>query len=86
MHIDDLFYSPKRSLAVFTQVRLHLYRREITMQDYFLPLRLDTLTGLRVKSSEHHTPSRLISLAIRGADKVGQFRPRRKIKTCRCAA
>jgi hypothetical protein len=81
MHIDDFFHSPKGRIAAFAEMQLHLYRHDISLQDYFLPLQLDTLSSPRVKSREQHGSSRLLSLAILGADKVGQFGARRKIKT-----
>jgi hypothetical protein len=81
MDIDDLFHSTAGRIAAFAQMQLHLYRHDISLQDYFLPLQLDTGTSPRFKSREQRASSRLISLAIRGSDAVGQLRPRRKIKT-----
>ena len=62
-------------------MQLHLYRHDISLQDYFLPLQLDTLTTPRVKFGDQRATNRLVTLAIHGADKVSQLRPRRKIKT-----
>src|SRR4029077_4780469 len=80
MYIDDLFHSPLGRIAAFAEMQLHLYRRDISLQDYFEALQLDTLTSPRANSREQRVSSRLVSWAIHGADKVSQFRPRRKIK------
>jgi hypothetical protein len=81
MDIDDLFHSPRDRIATFAQMQLHLYRHDISLQDYFEALQLDTLTSPRVNSCDQRLSSRLITWAIHGADKVSRFRPRRKIKT-----
>jgi hypothetical protein len=81
MKIDDLFHSPGSKLAAFAQLQLHLYRHDPSLQDYFEPLQLDTLTSPRVKSADRSTINRFISWGIRGADRFSQFRPRRTIKT-----
>ena len=60
---------------------MHLYRQDISLQDYFEALLLDTLTSPRAHSREQRASSRLVTWAIHGADKVSQFRSRRKIKT-----
>jgi hypothetical protein len=81
MYIDDLFHSPLGRIAAFAEMQLHLYRHDTSLQDYFEALQLDTLTSPRANSREQRVSSRLVSWAIDGADKVSQFRPRRKIKT-----
>ena len=81
MDIDDLFHSPVGRIAAFSQMQLHLYRHDISLQDYFVALQLDTLTSPRVNSRDQRASSRLITWAIHGADKLSQLRPRRKIKT-----
>lgn len=82
MDVHDLFHSPKGSrVAAFSLAQLHLYRHDISLQDYFLPLQLDTLNGPRANSRDQRASSRLITWATLGADKVSQLRPRRKIKT-----
>ena len=80
MYIDDLFHSPLGRIAAFAEMQLHLYRHDISLQDYFEALQLDTLTSPRANSREQRVSSRLVSWAIHAADKVSQFRPRRKIK------
>ena len=81
MDIDDLFHSPGSRIAAFAQMQLHLYRHDISLQDYFMMLQLDTLTSPRANSRDQRTFSRLTKGVIHGADTVSQIRPRRKIKT-----
>src|SRR3981081_4201817 len=81
MDIHDLFRSPGSRLAAFSQIQLHLYQHDVSLQDYFMMLQLDALTSPRVSSRNQGVSRRLINWAIHGPDKVSQFRPRRKIKT-----
>jgi hypothetical protein len=81
MYIDDLFHSPVDRIAAFAKMQVLLYRHDVSLQDYFLPLQLDTLTSPRVNFHEGSTLRRLISLTVRGADKVTQLLPHRRIKT-----
>lgn len=81
MYIDDLFHSPVDRIAAFSEMQLHLYREDISLQDYFLPLQLDTLTSPRINTGDQRTANRFINSAIYGADKVSRLCPRRKIKT-----
>jgi len=81
MDIDDLFHSPGNRIAAFSQMQLHLYRNDISLQDYFEALQLDTFSSARIKYRKQPVPRRLITWAIDGADKVSLLRPRRKI-TC----
>jgi hypothetical protein len=81
MDIDDLFHSPGSRIAAFAEMQLHLYRHDVSLQDYFLPLQMDTLASARVNSRDQEASRRLITWTIRSADKVSQLSPRRKIKT-----
>ena len=80
MYIDDLFHSPVDRIAAFAKMQVLLYRRDVCLQDYFLPLQLDTLTSARVNYHEGSALRRLISATVRGADKVTQLLPHRRIK------
>jgi hypothetical protein len=80
MYIDDLFHSPVGRIAAFAEMQLHLYRHDTSLQDYFEALQTDTQTSPRVQSRELRASNRLVTWAIRGADKVSQLHPRRKIK------
>jgi hypothetical protein len=82
MGISDLFHSPKGSrVAAFAEMQLHLYRQDVSLQDYFMMLQVDTLNSDRVHSCDQNTSRRLITGAIYAADRVSRFRPRRTIKT-----
>lgn len=81
MDLDGLFHSPVDRIAAFAKIQLHLYRHDVSLQDYFMMLQLDTLITPRANFRGQRTSSRLINWAIHGADKVRQFCPRRKIKT-----
>ena len=81
MHIDDLFHSPGGRIEAFSEMQLHLYRHDVSLQDYFLPLQSDTLTSPRAHPGDQRTANRLTTWAMRGADTISQPRPRRKIKT-----
>lgn len=80
MYIDDLFHSPVGRIAAFAEMQLHLYRHDTSLQDYFEALQSDTQISPRVQARDLCASNRLISWAIRGADKVSQIHPRRKIK------
>ena len=45
MNISDLFHSPRHRISEFAEMQLHLYRHDASLQDYFLPLHMETLTS-----------------------------------------
>jgi hypothetical protein len=81
MQIDDLFRSPVDRIAAFARAQIHLYRQDVSLQDYFLALQLDTLTTPRLTSGDLHATNRLITSAVQSIDSVSRLRARRKIKT-----
>jgi hypothetical protein len=81
MYIDDLFRSPADRIAAFSDMQLHLYRNDSSLQDYFLALQWDSENNVGVIPRDQRASTRLINLAIHAADKVSRLRPRRKIKT-----
>src|SRR5580704_13917772 len=81
MYIDDLFRSPADRIAAFSDMQLHLYRNDSSLQDYFLALQWDSEINVGVIPRDQRASTRLINLAIHAADKVSRLRPRRKIKT-----
>jgi hypothetical protein len=81
MDIDGLFHSPSEHIAAFSRMQVHLYRHDVSLQDYFMMLQLGTLTGPRSNFRDRSASSRLFTWAIQGADMVSQFRSRRRIKT-----
>src|ERR1700678_4373117 len=81
MYIDDLFHSPVDRIAAFAQAEVQLYRHDVSLQDYFLALQLDTLTSPRLTSGDLHATNTLIKSAVQSIGSVGRLRARRKIKT-----
>jgi hypothetical protein len=80
MDLDHLFHSQARHISAFAEMQLRLYRHDVTLQDYFLPLQMDTLARPRASSLDRSNPNRLVDWSIRGADRVSRIYPRRKIK------
>ena len=80
MEIDKLFHSPKRWIAEFSQRQVHLYRHDITLQDYFLQLQMETLTSLRATSDDRRATNPMAKWAIGVADRISQIRAPQKIK------
>ena len=80
MDIHELFHSQADRMAAFSQMQQHLYCHDTALQDYFLPLQSGVVANPRAHSRDQSASRRLIELAIRGADKVSQFRPGRMIK------
>jgi hypothetical protein len=81
MYIDDLFHSPAGRIAAFAEMQAHLYRHDVSLQDYFMPLQMDSLTSPRINSARLRTRNRLITAAVHVADRVSRAGPRKKIKT-----
>jgi hypothetical protein len=81
MDLHDLFRSPNGSLLeAFAQMQLHLYRHDVSLQDYFMTLHSETFAGPRASSRNRQSVSRYIEGAIHVADRISRFRPRRRIK------
>jgi hypothetical protein len=81
MEIDDLFHSPKKRIAEFSQRQVHLYRHDIKLQDYFLQLQMETLMSFRATSDDRRAKNPMAKWAIHVADTVSQIRRPQKIKT-----
>jgi hypothetical protein len=81
MDIQDLFHSPETRLSTFSEMQCHLYRQDVSLQDYFMPLQRAMLTSRRMNSGARRISNKLKNWSICGADKVIRLRPRRKIKT-----
>jgi hypothetical protein len=81
MYIDDLFRSPVDRIAAFSEMQVHLYRHDASLQDYFLPLQFNAMNTAGFNPRDQRASSRLVTLAFHAADKVSLLRPRRKIKT-----
>src|ERR1700733_2474541 len=80
METEDLFHSSSRRIAEFSEVQVRLYRHNIRLQDYFMQLQLGTLTSSLVSSRHQRPANPLLSLAIRGAEKVGRLLSHRRYK------
>jgi hypothetical protein len=80
MYIDDLFRAPVDRVAAFARAQVHLYRHDVSLQDYFMALQTDTLTKPRLTSSDLHATNGLIKSTIQSFGRVGRLRARRKIK------
>ena len=77
---DDLFRSPGKRIAAFSQMQVRLYRHNVSLQDYFLPLQLGTLSRPKVNCSDQSASRPRFAWALRGLDTISRFRPRPKIK------
>jgi hypothetical protein len=80
MDTEALFHSPGGRVAAFSQVQLHLYRHDVTLQDYFMMLQLDMLGDPRANLRDQRAPGRLARWAVRGADQLARHHPRQKVK------
>jgi hypothetical protein len=81
MDIGDLFQSPKDRVSKFAEAQVHLYRHDVTLQDYFHALDFNMLYGQ--SSLPNHRPS-INPLAIwsfHTADKASRILRSPKIKT-----
>ena len=59
-------------IAAFSETQLHLYRRDIRLQDYFLALQFNWQNTTSVDHRNSSASSRLVNLAIHAADKISQ--------------
>ncbi len=80
MDLDGLFHSPSGRVASFAEMQVRLYCHDVALQDYFMALQMDTLSTDRADSRRQRAPSKLLTGAVRGVDKIGRLYPRRKIK------
>lgn len=80
MNIQDFFHSSADRIAEFAEVQTLLYRHDAALQDYFLPLQLDSLTGPRINLAAVREPERIVSSVFRGADMVTRLRAKKTLK------
>jgi hypothetical protein len=78
MDIDDLFHSPSDCIARFAEIQVHLYRHDVTLQDYFLALDNEMFGGPR-KAARSLSQSRL-AWPRKIVDRAAQLRGKRKFK------
>jgi hypothetical protein len=81
MDIEGLFHSPENHIAAFAKMQVLLYRQDPSLQDYFMQLQSDVLTGPRATSRNPRISGHAASWVIHSADKASQIGKRRKIKT-----
>jgi hypothetical protein len=79
--IDDLFHSPEGFIAKLAAMQVHLYRRDVSLQDYFHALDREVLDVPRGASAPRSPISPIAAWSVRAADRASHaFRPR-KVKT-----
>src|ERR1035441_495713 len=77
---QNLFHCSSGSqVAAFSQAQLHLYRHDVSLQDYFLPLQ-GKMNGLRFNHGDQRPSKRSFASAPLGANKVSRLLRRKKIK------
>lgn len=81
MNIHDLFHSSADHIAKFAETQVHLYRHDVTLQDYFLALDWDMFYGLGGDPSDRGSINPLVRLSFHVADKASQIPKPRKFKT-----
>jgi hypothetical protein len=81
MDIDDLFHAPQSSIAKFAEMQVHLYRHDVTLQDYFHALDREMFSGPRNSLSVRTPFNSLVARSFRAADKATQVLKSRRFKT-----
>jgi hypothetical protein len=81
MDVDDLFHAPESSIAKFAEMQVHLYRHDVSLQDYFHALDREVFSGPRNRLSARAPSNSLVTWSFRAADKTSQVLKSRKIKT-----
>jgi hypothetical protein len=80
MFTSDFFQSPLDRIAKFGQTQVHLYRQDVTLQDYFMALQMDNPAAPRATLADLRANTTLKSWAIQKADKVSRLRNQRTFK------
>jgi hypothetical protein len=81
MDLNELFRLPPRSgIAAFAEAQVHLYRRNVSLQDYFLPLQLNFGRPCSDHLPEQSVARRSLHLASAGAYRIVRPVGRRKFK------
>jgi hypothetical protein len=79
--IHDLFHSPDDRIAKFAEMQVHLYRNDVSLQDYFHALDSDMFYGSRSVPSDRAAVKPLVAWSFHVADKARQVFKPRKFKT-----
>ena len=81
MDIDDLFHSPRSNIARFAEMQVHLYRHDVTLQDYFHALDIEMFAGPRSASDVLTSTNPLLAWTCHAAKKVTGILKAPKFKT-----
>jgi hypothetical protein len=83
MNINDLFHSPKDHVQKFAEAQVHLYRHDVSLQDYFHALDLNMFYDQDCVANGRHRPSinPVIDWCFRAADTASRILRPRKLKT-----
>lgn len=81
MDIDDLFHSPQNNIARFAEMQVHLYRHDVTLQDYFHILDNEVFVGSRHAPGVLRPTNPLLTWSFRAANKAVQILKSRRFKT-----
>lgn len=79
--IHDLFYSPADRIAKFAEMQVHLYRHDVSLQDYFHALDLNIFCGAGGVPNDRAPISPLAAWSFHAVDKASQISRPRKFKT-----
>ena len=82
LNISDLFYSPQDNLARLAEMQVHLYRQDVSLQDYFYALDIDVFGRPRGQGSPQPSINSFKAFPLRALDKAARVvKSRRRIKT-----
>jgi hypothetical protein len=81
MDIDDLFHSPESAIAKFAEMQVHLYRHDVSLQDYFHALDREMFCRPRNPLRTRAPINPFLTSSFRAADKASQVKRLRRIKT-----
>jgi len=78
LDIHDLFHSPEDRVAKFAEMQVHLYRHDVSLQDYFLALDWAMFDGPRIVPTDRGSINPLVAWSFHAADKtIRIFKPRK---------
>src|SRR5580658_4388641 len=81
MDIHDIFRSSQDTIAKFAEMQVHLYRHDVSLQNYFHALDAGMFSGVPSSPSDRAPINPFLALPFHGADKASQILKPRKIKT-----
>jgi len=81
VNIEDLFHSPQDNIKRFAEMQVHLFRNDVSLQDYFHALDADTFVGPRSVPGGRVSINPFLAWSFLAVDKATQIFKPRKIKT-----